>query len=398
MAADGDDHDADAARGRLLARVFDGLPLAAFVKDRSFRYVFANPKLSQISGDPSLVLIGRTDFDAFEEAQARVFRKQDEAVYTSSAATAIDEDIFIDALGNKRVLATTKVPLREGDVVTHLIGVVQDITELKRVEESLRTVNEDLEARVRDRSRELEATQAALLRKERLAVVGELAGALAHQIRNPLGAISNATYVLARALADHPDPNVGRAVAIVHEEAWRANRIIGDLLEYARIRPAVRVRVRTKDIVARALFSMRIPDGVEIDAPEIETDPVLADEEQVVRALGNLLRNAVEGAAPAGTVALRVRVDGTVVELTIRDESPGGLPAVAIDDRLGPASEPPVPSSPKPLDVALGLATARALIENQGGTVELSPEGVRASFVVRLPLAPWRAADSIPDV
>ncbi len=398
MAIGGDD-DEERERAQLLTHVFAGLPFGAFVKDRSFRYVLANEKLRSVSGDPSIELVGKDDFEVFPLAQAHSFRQQDEAIFTSQDQNVIEQAIFVDAQGNKRVLATTKVALRVGGQVTHLIGVVHDITELKRAEESLRTINEELEVRVRERSRELEATQATLLRKERLAVVGELAGALAHQIRNPLGAISNATYVLARALAEHPDPNVARAIAIVHEEAWRANRIIGDLLEYARIRPAVRARVRTRDLVARALFSMRVPEGVAIEAPDVELlDPVHADEEQVVRALANLLRNAVEGAAPAGTVAVHARVEGNFVELTIRDESPGGLISVGTEEWPSPASEPPVPSSPKPLDVALGLATARALVENQGGSVELSPEGVRASFVVRLPLAVQRAADSIPDV
>jgi len=397
--ATGDDEEADSrARAHLLDRVFANLPFAAFVKDRDYRYVLANAKLKSIAGDPALDVIGKTDFDLFDQTQAAFYRRQDENIYASVPEDARQNETFVDAQGKTRLLTTTKVPLYEQGEVTHLIGVMHDITELKRAEDSLRAINEDLEGRVRDRSRELEATQAALLRKERMAVVGELAGALAHQIRNPLGAISNATYVLARALATHPDPNVARAIAIVHEEAWRANRIIGDLLEYARIRPAVRVRVRTKDLVARALFSMRVPEGVEVDAKAIETEPILADEEQVVRALANLLRNAVEGAAPSGTVAVRARSFATIVELTIRDESPSGLPPQSVDDQPSPASEPPVPSSPKPLDVALGLATARALVENQGGSVELSPEGVRASFVVRLPLAPKRAADSIPDV
>jgi PAS domain S-box-containing protein len=380
-----------------LVRVIRTLPVPMFVKDRSYRYVVVNDALKSVSGDPTLDLEGRTDFEVFDLAIAEIYRKHDDEVFSGARAVVRDQE-FVDARGDRRFLATTKVPLRAADgAVTHLLGLVHDVTDQKRAEESLRTINQALQERVRDRTQELEDTQAALLRKERLAVVGELASALAHQIRNPLGAISNASYVLSRALADHPDPNVSRAIAIVHEEAWRANRIIGDLLDYARIRPAVRTRARPADLVGRAVFALRVPEGVELIEHDLALPRVHVDEEQVVRALANLLRSAAENAAPHGVVSIRGRVEAGSVEIAICDESGGALAGVDAADLLAPPSEPPVPSSPKPLDVALGLATARALVENQGGAVELSPEGARPSFLVRLPLDARQVTDSLPD-
>ncbi len=394
--ADGED-GRDALDATFLSRVIGCVPLALFVKDRSFHYLLANDALRAVAGDPEHALEGKTDFDVFPENVATFYRERDQALFASGAEVLVEDEIYVDVLGKRRVLATTRVPLRDaGGEATHLVGVVHDITDLKRAEESLRTINHALEERVRDRTQELERTQAVLLRKERLAVVGELASALAHQIRNPLGAISNASYILSRALADHPDPNVARAIAIVHEEAWRANRIIGDLLDYARIRPAVRGRARPAELVARALFAMRIPEGVEVTEHDLELPAVLVDEEQVVRALANLLRSAVEAAGAHGVVSVRGRLDASVVEVSIVDESAGSRQFEI--DALSPPSEPPVPSSPKPLDVALGLATARALVENQGGSVELSPEGARPSFVVRLPVDTRPRADSVPEV
>lgn len=381
-----------------LARVIRSLPIPMFVKDRSFRYVLVNDALLAVAGDPALTLVGRTDFEIFDQPLAAMYRVHDATIFDGRTAVVQDEE-YVDATGQRRSLATTKVPLwsPEGEV-SHLLGIVHDVTDRKRAEESLRTINQALQERVRDRTQELEDTQAALLRKERLAVVGELASALAHQIRNPLGAISNASYVLSRALAEHPDPNVSRAIAIVHEEAWRANRIIGDLLDYARIRPAVRTRARPADLVGRAVFALRVPEGVELVEGDLDLPPVHVDEEQVVRALANLLRNAVENAGSHGVVGIRGRVEGGHVEIAISDESGGEVVTVDGGELMAPPSEPPVPSSPKPLDVALGLATARALVENQGGAVELSPEGARSSFVVRLPLDVRPVADSLPDV
>lgn len=381
-----------------LARVIESVPVPVFVKDRSYRYVFANSALRAVTGRPEVVLRGHTDEELFDEPTITSYRDSDDAVFSAATERITREERFVDASGQTRVLATTKVPLRDAaGEVTHLLGVVHDITDLNRALASLHSINEALAERVRHRTQELEDTQAALLRKERLAVVGELASALAHQIRNPLGAISNASYVLSRALAEHPDENVARAIAIVHEEAWRANRIIGDLLDYARIRPAVRGRARPAELVGRAVFALRVPEGVELQEHDLELPPVLVDEEQVVRALANLLRNAVENAGAHGLVTIRGRVDEGVVEIAICDETGGGVVSMEGGDLMGPPSEPPVPSSPKPLDVALGLATARALVENQGGAVELSPEGARPSFVVRLPLDTRKVADSLHD-
>ena len=105
----------------------------------------------------------------------------------------------------------------------------------------------------------------------------------------------------------------------------------------------------------------------------------------------------MENAGAHGLVTIRGRVDQGSVEIAICDESGGGVVSMDGGDLMGPPSEPPVPSSPKPLDVALGLATARALVENQGGSVELSPEGARPSFLVRLPLDTRKVADSLHD-
>src|SRR5262252_5206052 len=89
---------------------------------------------------------------------------------------------------------------------------------------ALRMANEDLERRVEERTRALRDAQYALLRKERLAVLGQLSGGLAHQIRTPLSTITNAAAVLRRRLADSTDADTRAAMAIIDEEVWEANR------------------------------------------------------------------------------------------------------------------------------------------------------------------------------
>ena len=104
---------------------------------------------------------------------------------------------------------------------------------------ALREANEALERRVLERTRALETAQSELMRRERIAqliahLVGQLAGAIAHQIRNPLGSIKNAAYLLKLSSGPSPDRDVTQSLAVIHDEVRRANQIITDLLDYAR--------------------------------------------------------------------------------------------------------------------------------------------------------------------
>src|SRR5262249_6398104 len=160
-----------------------------------------NKALTDMVGFPLREMIGKTDYDFFPKSEADFFRAKDVEMFTHGATVTIDEERITDAAGKRHILATTKVPLRnaEGEV-THLVGIIHDITRLKEVEEELRLANETLENRVRERTNELTVAKDKLLTQERLAVLGQLAASLAHEIRNPLAAITNAAFVLRRLL------------------------------------------------------------------------------------------------------------------------------------------------------------------------------------------------------
>jgi PAS domain S-box-containing protein len=364
-----------------LAEIIDRVAHPIFVKDHAFRFVVLNQAFCDMVGFPPEALLGKSDYDFFPKSEADFFRQKDVEMFSTGAQVTIEEEPITDARGRRHTLATTKVPLRgaAGDV-THLVGIIHDITRLKAAEDALRHVNEELERRVLERTRALEAAQEELVRKERLAVLGQLAAGLAHQIRNPLGSITNAAYVLKRGLGDEGHADLGRAVAIILEEAWRANRLISDLLDYARVRPPIPLAVSAEALLHRVVDAQAMPASIQvaIDAP---AEPMVAiDLEQVEGALDNLVRNAIEAMPGGGALRLSARPVGGRMRLEVTDTG-GGVPA-EIKARL---FEPLVTS--KPLGRGLGLTTARALIENQGGSIacEDGPQGAR--FAVELPLA-----------
>jgi PAS domain S-box-containing protein len=364
--------------GSALAEILDHVAHAIFIKDRGFRYVLLNDACCKLIGQTRTVLLGKSDYEVFPKGEADFFRLKDAEMFTTGQRIQIDEEWLTDAQGVRHVLATTKVPLRsERGEVTHLVGIIHDITRIKEAEDALREVNEELERRVEERGQKLAEAQDELVRKERLAVLGQLAGGVAHQIRNPLGAISNAAYVLKRTVASAPDAM--HAVEIIHEEVWRANRIISDLLDYARVRRAVTRDVSLAPLLDAIVEAQVVPANIKVKSAIIDLPDALVDPDQVRGALTNVVQNAFDAMPEGGTLSVNGRVEGEMIVVEIEDTGTG------ISDQVrGRLFEPLV--STKPLGLGLGLTTARALVENQGGSLTLDETSAKTRFVFRVPI------------
>jgi PAS domain S-box-containing protein len=370
---------AEAPEGLALA-ILDNLAHPIFVKDRQFRYVVVNRANAEMCRMQREQFLGRTDFELFTKEEAEWFRKMDEQMFASGEPVHVPEEPLTDKSGGRHVLATTKVPLKDASgKVTHVVGIIQDITWIKQAQESLKVANEELEARVREGNRALEAAREELLRKERLAVLGRVAGGLAHQIRNPLGAVLNAAALLKRHLKEGQPSAVTEALTMLEEEAWAANRIISDLVDYARVPRSQPMETTVSQLVDQVLTSNPAPANVKV-VRKLEASPVRVDALQVTSALGNLTRNAYEAMPSGGTLTIEAQDDGSHVTLAFEDSGPGFEPG--IERRL---FEPLVTT--KPLGLGLGLTTARMLIEGQGGQLTIARARPSARVEVRLPRA-----------
>jgi PAS domain S-box-containing protein len=374
-----------------LAQLIDLLPHPMFVKDRQFRYVLLNEALVRIGGYPADVMLGKTDYDFLPEATADFYRAKDIEVFSSAAEVAIAEEVMTDGAGDRRVLSTRKVPLRAATgEITHLIGIISDITHTKAVEEDLRLSTEQLERRVAERTSALAAAHEDLARKERLAVLGRLAGGIAHQIRNPLAALKNAAYVLDRRIHEvQPSPfgessasDIAGAIEIIHDEVQRANQIITDLLDYARVRVPIRKATSIAAVLEQALGGQTVPPDITVvrDVPDLPS--IAVDAGQLQGAVFNILRNAIEAMPGGGTLTIGAALRGDTVVVTIADTGGGIAPEVRA--RL---FEPLVTT--KPLGLGLGLVTARTLIEGQGGTIEcVASDAHGTRFELTVPRVP----------
>jgi PAS domain S-box-containing protein len=351
-----------------------------FVKDANFRYVYLNRACTTMVGYPLEAMLGKTDYDFFPKAEADFFRAKDEEIFSIGRAIVIDEEPITDSQGRRHVLAATKVPLRDAaDKITHVVGIVHDITRLKAAEDALRHANQELEERVEERSLALAAAREDLHRKERLAVLGRLAGGVAHEIRNPLAAIRSAAQILRRMVSSPERLKAGAPLDIIDEEIRRADRIITDLIDYARVRPPTRVPVAVGYLVEQALGGQCFPRSVHIERDLPDLPHVLVDPQQVQGALSNVFRNALEAVRGEGTLAVRARLELEQVVLRISDSGPG-IPGNVRDRLFEPLF------TTKTCGLGLGLVTARSLLENQGGAIECIASSAGATFEVRLPV------------
>jgi signal transduction histidine kinase len=351
----------------LALAMLDGLPTPLCLRDRHARYVWANAAFHSAFGRARSELIGKTDFDLLPPELALLEQMRDQRVFEDG------QDLFFE---DQTGLGATLIGLSGWHIAVRRAD--RSIAYVLRQWGSRADTHAGLAPDADESVRMLKQQQGELLRKERLIVLGQLAGSLAHQIRNPLGAISNAVAFLRRQLAGSTAPDVDQALDIAQEEVWVANRIIADLLAYARIRPPAQRNSSVNELVENVLVREAIPAGVQIDL-RLGAERVYVDPGQICDAIANLIRNACEAMDGQGTLTIASRSDENAVELTIADTGVG-----ISQEEIALLFEPLVTS--KPLGIGLGLTTARALVANQGGTLECEGEpGKGARFKLRLP-------------
>jgi PAS domain S-box-containing protein len=267
-----------------------------------------------------------------------------------------------------------------------MIGFTSDITERKRAEKVLKEYSERLEEMVEERTRALRDAQEALIRQEKLAVLGQLAGGVGHELRNPLGAISNAVYFLNMAL-EEPDPDVKETLEILQKEVRTSEMIISSLLDFARTKPPTRRKVDINEVVQEALSRITVPETVEVVSQLDETlSIILADPDQLGQVFGNITLNAIQAMAKGGQLVVKTSEvseklpKSEWVAVSFADTGVG-----ISEENLGKIFEPLFTTRAK--GIGLGLAVTKALVEGHEGTIEVQSElGKGSTFTVRLPI------------
>jgi PAS domain S-box-containing protein len=291
--------------------------------------------------------------------------------------TREDWVLAILSVGNKTQDYTEK----DIEIVAYFADVTWEIAERKRAEKQLAEYTGNLEQIVEDRTRELREIQEQLIRQERLATLGQLAGSIGHELRNPLGVISNAIYFLKMTQPNASD-KVREYLDIIEKEARTSDKIVTDLLDFTRIKSIDRQSAFVSELIHQTLNRFLVPPSVDVTL-DIQPDlpPIFADPHHVVQILGNLTTNACQALpSTGGQMVISAALDADMVAISVRDNGMGIMP-----ENLGKIFEPLFTTKIK--GIGLGLAVSRKLAEANGGRIEVESEaGKGSTFTVYLPV------------
>jgi len=243
---------------------------------------------------------------------------------------------------------------KDGKTVVATIAQGQDITELKQ------------------RTKQLEDA-------ERLAAIGQLASAVGHEIRNPLGVIKNSVYFLGLKLKD-TDEKVTKHLRIMEKEVNSANLIVGDLLDFARRRPPVLQETDLNKILRTAAIDSLIPENIELVMKLSEMPQMLLDQEQLRRVFLNIILNAIQAMPEGGKMTIQTSRHDDSVRIGFTDTGVG-IPKENMPKIFTPLF------STKAKGIGLGLTICKQIVEAHDGNITVkSKVGEGSTFTIELPI------------
>jgi signal transduction histidine kinase len=262
-------------------------------------------------------------------------------------------------------------------VIATLTGVLAD------VERKQRQKIEETASRLSETYTQLQSSIEQLRRADRLSALGELSAGLAHEIRNPLGALEGAVQILQR--PELPAETRHEFAQMAAKEVGRLKSLLTSFLDFARPqrpRRAVMEMGLLLDSVAHLAAETARMASVDIKVEAQETAPIAVDAEQIKQVLLNLVLNAVQAMPQGGRVVLRARQQDRSVLLEVADEG-RGIPAEHLDRIFDPFF------TTRANGTGLGLAIAHQIVYGHGGEISVRNNPDRgATFTLILPLAP----------
>jgi len=287
---------------------------------------------------------------------------------------------------NKGIIdGLTSTAIIEINETHHVLTTIRDITVQKASEQKILKYSSHLEEMVEERTRELKKAQERLLRQERLAALGQLAGSIAHELRNPLGVISNATTYLSM-IQPEADEKVREYIEIIKNETRTSEKIISDLIDYSKLQTVERKPAEIAEIIRNAQRRNPAPGYLKVSTVAPTNLPhVLVNATQIEQAIGNLLTNAYQAMPTAGDLLIKAELsresgEEECVKITVKDNGEG----IAAED-MDKIFEPLFTTKVK--GMGLGLAVSKKIIDANQGHIEVeSHPGKGSTFTLLLPI------------
>jgi signal transduction histidine kinase len=253
-----------------------------------------------------------------------------------------------------------------------------DVTEKKKMEVKLSKYSKDLEDLVKERSSQLDVAEHQLVKAERLAAIGELAGMIGHDLRNPLTGIKTSIYYLKKNNLNAMEPKSREMIEVVEKCIDHSNKIINDLLEYSK---EVQLEPQTstpETLISETVAMLKTPSTVTIINQVTSQTSLHVDFDKMKRVFSNLIKNSIEAMPGGGKVTITCKPVKDCLEFCVADTGPGIPPQV-----LAKIFTPLVTT--KAQGMGFGLAICKRIVEAHDGVITVETGGKGTCFTVKVP-------------
>ena len=241
------------------------------------------------------------------------------------------------------------------------VAIVKDLTEENEVQERLR-------------------------KAERLAVIGETAAMVGHDLRNPLQGISGAVYVLKQKFGSTGDAVTIEMLGLISSCVDDADKIVKELLDYSREIRLELTETNAKALINAAIQRVKMPSNVKIRNLAADTPGILVDVAKTQRVFVNLIGNAVDAMPTGGELSMTSTEAGGILEVKFADTGEG-IPSDVMRNLWKPLK------TTKSKGMGLGLAICKRIVETHGGSIEVESTPEKGTtFTIRLPIKPTAGA------
>jgi PAS domain S-box-containing protein len=339
---------------------------------------FTNPKLAKMLGYKVEEIIGQSIFKFMSRNKFKYMRHLMELRKQGKS----DQHEYEFLIKNKKTIYTivnaTPVYDENGNF-TGSVASVMDITDRKLMEKELAEQAHHLEKMVQERTKDLESANEQLIKAEKMATLGELAGSVGHELRNPLAVIANSIYLLKSSQSDKIPQNK-EYINIIEKEVRNASQIITDLLSFSRIQPAEKEAIQLPIIFSDIWERISIPKNIQVECSFGEkTPPIRANPQQLDQIFINLISNACDAMPDGGTITIRAKPKRDMLQITIKDTGVG-----ISEENIKKIFEPLF--STKARGVGLGLPIVLRLTELNEGKIKIqSKVGEGSTFTLEFP-------------
>jgi PAS domain S-box-containing protein len=296
-----------------------------------------------------------------------------------NGATIDIRESTVSRNGKTRFLEVTATPMKDKDGNTvAALELTMDATEIKKMQGELAKYSQKLEELVKQRTEQLHQTQAKLVKSERLAAIGELAGMVGHDLRNPLTGIKNSAYFLKTKGATISEAQAKEMLETIDKCVEHSNKIVNDLFDYSKEIRLELQETSPRNLLSEAVAMVNVPAKVEIlnlipDEQHLNVDP-----DKIERVFINLIKNAIDAMPNGGKITIDSKEANGNLEISFADIGTG------ISDEILPKIFSPLFTT-KAQGMGFGLAICKRIIEAHGGTITVkTAKGKGTTFTVTL--------------